>query len=359
MSGSGELEPDVARGEGNPIETAILFVDLVGSSVFASVLGLRDYAEYVSSFNRICLRQCEYFFKEFLRGHYHLGADYEIESVGDETAVFLHTDNTANDVYLLTVLGITLKCAWLGSSFNRRRLDRRTFTSEIGVGVNFGKVWSRKRESGYSKIGYAINLTKRIETHSRNGDRYRIFLSDAAFKQINTRMRNLVFGPRLMITAEGILGEVGLYELYESFVEPVRRMEPNLGSDFKERLSDAIENNSRDLWIHSSLQLSSEADFGHVTETAFHLCEQVLNMDASNPVALYYLAQGYAEHGDTETALSVWDDLTRFWPRFGDGWLEYGLLLEKSGHAEKARAAFIKAKLCGVAESPSVASASD
>ena len=36
------------------LETAVLFVDLVASSEFASVLGLREYAEYVDSFEQVC-----------------------------------------------------------------------------------------------------------------------------------------------------------------------------------------------------------------------------------------------------------------------------------------------------------------
>jgi len=38
-----------------------MFVDLVDSSAFSSVLGLKEYADYVDSFHRVVRVQCEFF----------------------------------------------------------------------------------------------------------------------------------------------------------------------------------------------------------------------------------------------------------------------------------------------------------
>src|SRR5215216_1869095 len=79
-------------GEG-PLETAVLFMDLVASSEFASVLGLEEYAKYVDSFEQLCREQCAYFFEVLHKNKgWKLGLDYEFQFVGDELAVFMHTD---------------------------------------------------------------------------------------------------------------------------------------------------------------------------------------------------------------------------------------------------------------------------
>ena len=97
----------------HPLEAAILFVDLVNSSDFATALGLREYAGYVDAFEELCQRQCEHFFKTYHEGEYQPGKNYSWEFSGDELVVFMHTDRPANDVYQLVCLAITLKCGWL------------------------------------------------------------------------------------------------------------------------------------------------------------------------------------------------------------------------------------------------------
>ena len=330
------------------LNTAILFVDLVDSSVFASILGLQEYAAHVESFSSICERQVHHFFKVFLNGKYRRGPDYDFENVGDELAVFLHTGNDPNDVYLLSVLAITLKCAWLVAPLNLQRIERKLQTCDIAVGINFGAVWAKRRNRRYDLTGYAINLAKRIEGLSREGERFLIFLSDAAFKQVNLRMRNLIFGNRQHLQAKGIIGPLGVYELLDSCVDPVPRLEPQLAQGFKHQMKDALQNNSRDLWIHSCLQVSEEASQGCVTDSNLRMCQQVLAVKHESPVTLYYLAQGYRERNAWDKACLLLADLVRFWPSFGDGWLEYGRVLLKLGLHQESKVASVRAAMNGV-----------
>ena len=74
--------------EGQPLETAILFVDLVSSSEFSSILSLQQYADYVDTFEALCKSQCEYFFTVFHNRDYLPVRDYKLEIQGDELAVF-------------------------------------------------------------------------------------------------------------------------------------------------------------------------------------------------------------------------------------------------------------------------------
>src|SRR6476659_6090198 len=88
-------------GEG-ALETAVLFMDLVASSEFASVLGLEEYAKYVDSFEQLCREQCAYFFEVVHKSKgWREGRDYEFQFVGDELVVFMHTDNARQNVYQL------------------------------------------------------------------------------------------------------------------------------------------------------------------------------------------------------------------------------------------------------------------
>ncbi|MDA0813245.1 MAG: adenylate/guanylate cyclase domain-containing protein [Verrucomicrobia bacterium] len=344
-------EPDdTPQGWEGPLDTAIMFVDLVDSSAFSSVLGLKEYADYVNTFHSVVHRQCEHFFQRYLHGKYRQGQDYQYSILGDELVFFMHSGRSANDVYLLATLGITLKAAWLSSPVNRERITRRAAAAEIAVGINFGQVWARRTESGFERQGYAINLAKRIESHSRGGQFFRIFLSDAAYKQVHTRMRNLLFSEREFASGKGIVGQFGVYEIVDSFVDAVARLEPEIGVAFVELMEVAIDNSSRDLWIHSAFQVASESRHQKVTKQAADRCRSVLHYQTENAVALYYLAQYHREQKSLELAEITYARLLSAWPDFGDGHLEYGECLAAMGRNGDAAKAFLHAENLGVPE---------
>ncbi len=333
-----------------PLDTAIMFVDLVDSSVFASVLGLKEYSDYVESFHEVVRVQCEHFFEHYLRGKYERVRDYEYFVIGDELVFFMHTAKPSNDVYLLATLGITLKAAWFASPFNRERVERRSAAAEIAVGINFGTVWARQLESGFKTQGYAINLAKRIESHSRDGRHFRIFLSDTAYNLLHTRMRNLLFSDREFATGKGILGRFSVYEIVDAFVDSVERLAPEIAELFEELMGAAIDSNSRDLWIHSAYQVAGEKCHGGVTEEAADRCRRVLNYQPENAVALYYLAQFYREQENLELAEISYSQLLRAWPDFGHGHLEFGKCLTEMGKEKEARTAYLCAERLGIEE---------
>ena len=333
-----------------PLDTAIMFVDLVDSSAFASVLGLKEYADYVESFHKVVRVQCEHFFEDYLRGKYERGRDYDYVVLGDQVVFFMHTAKPSNDVYLLATLGLTLKASWIASPVNRERIERRSAASEIAVGINFGTVWARQQGTGYEMQGYAINLAKRIESHSRGGQHFRIFLSDAAYNLIHTRMRNLLFSDRVLASGKGILGRFSVYEIADAFVDSVGRLAPEIAELFEELMGDAIDSNSRDLWIHSAYQISSARHHGMVTEKAAVRCRSVLNYQPENAVALYYLAQFYREQGNLELAEISYLQLLRAWPDFGHGHLEFGKCLTEMGKEKEARTAYLRAERLGIEE---------
>jgi len=339
-------------GQDGPLETAILFVDLVSSSDFASVLGLEDYARYIDSFEQLCRAQCNHFF-QVLHGNkgWTPGLQYEVQFLGDELIVYLHSGNVPNDVYQLVALAITLKCGWLGTALNRQRVESGAPSAELACGIHVGHVWAQRTEAdAYKRRGFTINVAKRVESASREGQNFRIYVSDPAMKRVNRRGRTVLFSPRKIVQMKGVVVPVGVYEVVDSFINPHKRVVQTLLDGFLEVAHKAMNTNAYDLWIHSCLQVYEEAKNGHkVTKENLDLCHKTLNIDPGNASALLHAAQGTRDAGDHETARLIYEDLTSSWPTFGEGWLELGRLLKKMGDPAGARRAILQARRCAVA----------
>jgi class 3 adenylate cyclase len=335
-------------GWSGPVETAILFVDLVSTSEFASVLGLQAYSNYIDSFEDVCMRQCRHFFEVLHRSTYTHGQHYDFNFLGDQLIVYAHSGQAANDVYQLLCLAIALKCGWLGTALNRERIESGVGAAEIASGVNVGTVWTTRRDGICSRRGFAINAAKRIETLSREGEHFRIFVGDAAFKRVNRRVRHILFAPRRIAPMKGLVTPVGTREVIDSFIDPTKRLEPELCEGFLSVAERAIRSSSFDLWIHSCLQVALENRAAKVSDASLELCRQVLNIEVDNACALYYAAQAMLERRDPESALLYLQDLTRAWPNFADGWLELGRLQKRRGDLASARDAILQARRHGV-----------
>ncbi|MGC4004294.1 MAG: adenylate/guanylate cyclase domain-containing protein [Pirellulales bacterium] len=338
-------------GHEGPLDCTIMFVDLVSSSEFASILSLEEYARFVEAFQDVCRKQCRYFFERPQALPYDPQGDYSFNCTGDELVAFLHTGRPQNDVYQAICLAIALKCAWLTSAQNVDRIANGMGSAELAIGINHGKVWAKRTASGFELCGFAINLGKRVESISRTGERFRIFVSDIAFKQVNRRMRNLIFGSRQVLPMKGVIVPVGVYEVYESFVNVLQRLEPTYGERFLAVAVQAMRLNSLDLWINSCLQVVNEAKSGSVNDDMLEICKQVLNIDAKNAISLYYAAQGLKERGDLETGRLYLEELTCHWPHLADGWLELGRIHLALDRKSDAIRAIRQARRLGVAES--------
>jgi class 3 adenylate cyclase len=349
-------EPPVKRppdGVDGELETAVLFVDLVASSDFASVLGLKEYATYVDSFEQLCREQCQYFFETLHKDKgWVAGRDYDFKFLGDELVVFMHTDNARQNIYQLIALAITLKCGWLGTPLNARRVEGGAPSAELAAGIHIGSVWAKFMDGTYKRRGFAINVAKRIESASREGQHFRIYVSDPAMKRVNRRSRNILFSPRKIVQMKGVVVPVGVYEVVDSFLDPSTRLAPDRFKRFRNVALKAIGANSYDLWIHSCLQVSEEArnkkKTKKVTDENLDLCRRTLNIDPKNASALHHAAQGMRERQDWETSRLYLEDLTGCWPGFADGWLELGRVLKKLGDTTGASHAIRQARRYGI-----------
>ena len=203
---------------------------------------------------------------------------------------------------------------------------------------------------GWRLSGYGINVAKRVESLSRNGQHYRIFLSDQAFKQIHHLLRNLIFGARLRYEVKGILGDVGMYEVTHSFQDTHRRIDPQFAEKLQAMLVDTITLATQDLWMNDLFQVWSKRQHERVTDEAMELCRRVLRHSPDNPSALYHLAHAYHERNDLKMAELLLGELTRYWPHFADGFLELGRLLQQTTQDEQASEALRRALWLGAEE---------
>jgi class 3 adenylate cyclase len=335
---------------GKELETAILFVDLVNSSDFASILKLKEFAAYVDAFEEVCERQCQHFFEIFHKGDYQRGRDYDWEFAGDELAVFVHTGSAANDVYQLLCLALTLKCGWLGATPNRVRIDARMPAAELGAGVHIGPVWATPKRNGYRLRGAAISTAKRIETASRGGERFRIFVSDIAFRVLAPKAKHVLFSPRQIHSMKGIVLPVAVREVQESFMDLSKRLAPECADTFRRVARKALKSATYDGWIHSCLQVWEEKVNGNkVTRKCMEMCRNLLLAEPANAVALYHAAQYHRERKNYQIALHYLEDLTHCLPKFPYGWLEMSRVLKLMGRPDtESHHAILQARRHGI-----------
>lgn len=310
---------------------------------------MREYATYLDSFEDVCCGQCDYYFQTFHGGKFRRGVDYDWKFLGDELAVFVHSGRPANNVYQLVGLAITLKCGWLGMPPNMERVRCGFPSAELAAGVHTGTVWATPRDGRWFLRGSTINIAKRVESASRTGEHFRIFVSDPAFKRIGRKVRNLLFSPRQVVGMKGVVLPVAVREVRDSFMDLSARLCPRFVPAFRHTAPLALDSATFDLWIHSCLQVWEEAANGRVTDECLDLCRRVLHLEPSNACALYHAAQGVRERGDLETAKLYLEDLTRCTPDFADGWLELGRVLKQLGSPAAARQAVLHARRHGVA----------
>jgi class 3 adenylate cyclase len=176
-----------------PGKALILFADIVDSSVYSSLWGLRKYTEALTRFQGL--------FKELATAYFPDSVDdptaqyCKVDSRGDEGIIF-QLDNPKNQnpedlVYRAVSFAIALKCEMELLEYIVDEDDEKSPKEmRVGVGIHYGEValFSNITEQGRSVLGkiegYNINYAKRVESCSRHGRHSQIFLSSAASTHI-------------------------------------------------------------------------------------------------------------------------------------------------------------------------------
>ncbi len=176
----------LAKMENNIAKNAvIIFTDIIDSSRYSAILGIKQYAENLMDFRNMFKKVSNEYFCENPNLE---GAYIRCDSQGDEGVIFIVPDeekyDTSEIIYLAVHYAFQLK-AGLSISFTD---DTSMKKMQIATGIHYGKVATlennKVEEVSPEKIdaieGYSINYAKRIESSARFGKYSRVFLSKAA-----------------------------------------------------------------------------------------------------------------------------------------------------------------------------------
>jgi class 3 adenylate cyclase len=172
-------------------QTVILFADIVGCSEISNDEPLEKYNRILRQFRSLFEKITNKYKKEFYACSDNI--DFQAQVRGNEGHLIIfrkspeeaNPDLWADDIDTAITISLDLKRRWLLSEFNKERIDAGKHISDIAVGIHFGQAWINKIDNNeYQPEGYAINLTKRIESHSREGAFSHIYLSEAAYDKL-------------------------------------------------------------------------------------------------------------------------------------------------------------------------------
>lgn len=222
------------RSEKEVRNTVVLFADIIGASEISNHKTPKGYFKFVEDFQKIFRKVCRKYLEKWKP--YASKKYYLISARGDEGVlmIFPPADQSVldlgEDVDAALNIAFGLKRQWLMSQENTKgRIDAGLLPIDLGIGIHLGQTWvlegrvakhKHLNPLGCAPEGYAINLAKRIESHSRNGKYTNVFLSNAAHGAWTTLTdENLFFfDEQQPIQAKGISQTIHVFEVKHHFL---------------------------------------------------------------------------------------------------------------------------------------------
>jgi len=259
-----KLSTDKGTQSDNGRDIVILFADVVGCSEISNHLTLKEYNDFIVSFQDCFERVCKYYKDNVYEK---IESDFfQANARGDEGCLKIFVakseEDLARDVDVAISIALDLKKMWLFSERNRGRIRKeKLLPVELAIGIHMGKVWLK--DDGQPE-GYAINLAKRIESASRDGKFTHIFVSEAAQGQLYHHKDETIykFTDGFSIPTKGISQEIKVFEVKHHFLptdwrevvedEPweISMVYPELGhGDVLEVAESAYKINPTNLWL--------------------------------------------------------------------------------------------------------------
>jgi len=333
----------------------ILFADLMNSTELAKNLTLLEYDDMLVNFQNTMFEVVSHHLDYF--GYEGSGIDSEWSIVGDELRVFLYSDNMDFDIRNALLIAAKIKLAWLASAFNQRVLNEQRLVSRIGVGINCGKVikdvrpWRVKTGKAEPNVeGYAINLTKRIESASREGNAYQIMVGASLYKKCQQNKRiNVAFSNPRSLVFKGLGQKIPVYEVV-SFVN--FEILPSMPPSLQDHLLEKLENNVRDAmpepWVfivllRSYISMLATNHQGDFDIKGVELAQQSLDVVEYKPIIYNMLGWLYTYGKNVrnlEMAFHYLDQCLGLEPKNEAALLHRARILEEMGQIDLARHAY-------------------
>ena len=255
------------RSNGRPRErmAVILFVDIINSSELSNVLSFTQYDRFVRTFQSVTTEVLSKYLICDERYAKDRRRQFEASVRGDEVCVILYSnvggakvaDYRREDIKMALLLAIEMKRKWLTSEPNSRRIKDGKSLVDIGIGINCGHVvvGEHCRISPENEVqkrttaeGYAINLAKRIEVHSRGGVYSKIFVSRSVYTILRIDFQ-IAFAGVQMACFEGSAQPVPVYEIKSFGHVEDTAFAPLLNANDVTSYERAVAHNPHELWL--------------------------------------------------------------------------------------------------------------
>jgi class 3 adenylate cyclase len=172
-------------------QTVILFADIVGYPEISNNEPLEKYNGMLRQFRSLFEKITNKYKQKFYASHDNIDFKSQVRGNEGHLMIFRKTPEESNQdlwtdgIDTAISISLDLKRRWTLSEFNKERIVTEKHTSDIAVGIHFGQAWINKTGNDkYQPEGYAINVTKKIESHSREGAFTHICLSEAAYDKL-------------------------------------------------------------------------------------------------------------------------------------------------------------------------------
>ncbi|UCG14345.1 MAG: hypothetical protein JSU72_07775 [Deltaproteobacteria bacterium] len=337
------------------IIATILFADLMNSTELAKNLSLVEYDEMLVDFQTTMFEVVSHHLAHY--DYKGFGIDSEWSIVGDELRLFLYSGRVRFDIRSALLISTKIKLAWLMSAFNQKVLAEGRLVSRIGVGINCGKVikderpWRGRMGQAHPNVeGYAINLTKRIEAASREGNVYQIMVGASLYKRCQQNNHiNVSFSEPRSLTFKGLGQKIPVYEVV-SFInfEILSSLPDYFREGLLEKMEYTVSEAMPEPWVliillREYISILASGRDENLETKAIELAHQAAEMLQQKPVIYNMLGWLYT-HGkrvqNLEMAFHYFDQSLNLDPKNEAALLHRARILDRMGQVDLARHAY-------------------
>jgi len=337
------------------IVATMLFADLMSSTEMAKNLTLQEYDDMIVDFQSTMYEVVSHHLSHY--DYVGNGLDSYWSIAGDELRVFLYSGAVLFDVRNALLIAAKIKLAWLASAFNERILQEGRLVSRLGAGINCGKVikdvreWRVKMGEEQPNIeGYAINVTKRIESASRGASVYQIMVGDSLYKRCQgSNEINAAFSQPRGLDFKGLGQKIPVYEVV-SFInfEILPSMPASLQDGLLDKMQYAVTQPNPEPWIFITLlrhyiSLITSGKHEYLESHGIELARQALEV-VEHKAVIYNMLGWFYAYGQSvrnlEMALQCFEQSLGLEPRNEAALLHKARILEVMGKTDLARHAY-------------------
>ena len=207
-------------------DCVIMFTDIVGASEVSNYLSPARYKDFVLQFQRLFVDICRDHFATTLAAV--APEDRLFSARGDEGILMIYpkmpTEQMSGFIDDYIQIALELKRRWLYSEINRRSIRNGIVPIDLAIGIHIGQIYlADVVEDGRAvrrPEGYTINLAKRVEAYSRNGETTHIMVSEPAHGLLSRLAdeKTYIFAEPHTMAAKGFTRSIRAFEVKHHFL---------------------------------------------------------------------------------------------------------------------------------------------